>query len=784
MVTREEIYGLAKDIRGYYSFGRNRVEFLQATKRGLASGVINKREYGELMGYYRGVQQTRHQQSTLDLEKAFNEGRVSGITREELEAEKEASFSGYKSPALEQQRKADQETQRQEELLNAREQARYNLRPVEDTKTAPGETIARNLALKQALPVTMRNVKLDQPVTITSTAPPVKEDKKKETAVSGAVGFAKDLFIETPKAYARGIDKALVKLQKEQLKARDLDIEKAPKWVQNYLNRYDTEELYKDPDVQTTIAVGILSAHPELTKFAIRSMPAIELFNYAQNPTPSGAGRVVASTIFSGIAEFPRVIKSKPFKNIKENIIVEDYTLTPEGPIEYKLFSKEGKLWKDYFKLQNKIFEPYGYKNFEGVYGKQRTLYGKSITDIEVKQALLELDKNKLGFGIERNPLKPYKENILSSGQTKLTQDQIVAINSMGEAFKVKVTDGSPFVYEPKLQKYIEFNPEAYKLLTVPSESFTGKIRVQQDLVAKQLSEIPKIIQKETQTALIEGPKPDVSMRALKNPPPPRAPPSPEPVKVFSKDTIVTTIDKSAFKEPISKFNYPVPEYVAETPKPPVVKADTVVKMQQRNIPAPFSLPKAQERLNINEKDNILDIIASQQKPIKTPKISPDVKSQQKQLNKLINGSKLEPVQFPKPLQDLRPRQAQIPRQSQAQITKQITDILTLQTGKFKPIEAPIPDFIEPSPVNIEYTEPKGPFEVPAGFEFFKGPKPKPMATAKGKGKPRLKRFAPTLKSLIFGEIGKTSKASITTGLGDRYIPAPFKTKKKRSKKK
>lgn len=181
MPTRQEIYSLAQKIQGKYSFGRYRTQFLQAAKSGKASGQISDREFKELMSYYRAVQEGRHQESLLNLEQSYYEGKTVGVKLETIEAEKEASFAGYKSPLLEQQRAAEEQKKLQEQqqaqakkLAAAQQQARENLRPVgmsleeyrrktgTQTKEEKAKELVSQINLRRALPITTATIPLSQ----------------------------------------------------------------------------------------------------------------------------------------------------------------------------------------------------------------------------------------------------------------------------------------------------------------------------------------------------------------------------------------------------------------------------------------------------------------------------------------------------------------------------------------------------------------------------------------------------------------------------------------------
>ena len=182
------------------------------------------------------------------------------------------------------------------------------------------------------------------------------------------------------------------------------------------------------------------------------------------------------------ITEFRDARISEEFKGNKGEISKEFYNLggkftTEIAPAFVGYQSVKGlkgfpSIKKDLGKIYtiderfNRVVQEKPYVIYEDTGGVQRDLFGKSVSDTKLNNALYDLNKNKIGFGIEKNPLKT-TNNILSTNQQTLGKSKIIAVDNKGIATNVKVINNEPFVFNQNLNKYTEFVSGKYKLFTV-----------------------------------------------------------------------------------------------------------------------------------------------------------------------------------------------------------------------------------------------------------------------------------------------------------------------------
>lgn len=753
MVTRAEIDTLAQNIRGRYGFARYNTRYIQAIKQGRRSGVISSQEYKKLYHYYQDVKKSRHEGKILRLEQAVKENKVN-LKPQVIEADKERTFSGYKSPLLETERavKSAQEEvdrQRSEQIFNNQAQAESQ---------AQADKIAEQIALRQALQPSTRGIPIDQEIRITREEP---KDKPPETFKSGFVGFFKDVG-NTFVSGARGVGKVLYDpFETGRTGLTDLGIDpKVTKdktfhqWEESTFKVYGgRSQLVYDVDVQTAgklAGASILAkSYPNVIKWGVRTIPAVEGYKFFKDPSAEQGGRVVASTLLVATSE-----------------------LAPKVITKVKTKYNQWKFDRAVKGMDNKIFLKHEYVNLEGVDGSQRDLYGRSISDKQVNRALAEINKNKIAFGIEQNTLNPRQETILNTGQKTLIKNQIVALDPSGRVFPVKVVDHTPYVLDPKINKYVEFVSGKYSLFTIPENTGLGSIKAEQINLGKVFTDKPVIFPDTKQTLLVE-PKVDRSFKILKSPTPP-TPPTPPPLKVVSSGVsstrLKTTQDYTNILGSVTKTQ-PNLIYSPNVPSSPL-KIDLNVKKD-----ALFFFPTSnRERIdqgsfNINISDIKPDIsprIKGDIKPIVKPEISVKPRSALDIDLTALPKIKLDVAQKPKTIPELDVQQI-------TQLTPAL-DLVQVQPQKqiFRAFPTPKPS---PKPAT-----PTTPFYF-STFSKLKPTKTQSRVMPKISGKAF--KFSPTLKSVVFREVGKTPKINITTGLGNRFLqPITKKKKKKKGKKK
>lgn len=401
----------------------------------------------------------------------------------------------------------------------------------------------------------------------------------------------------------------------------------------------------------------------------------------------------------------------------------------------------------EHYKAQyqfNKVYKDYGgapYMQSEGVY-KQRTLTSQSISDKQLSGILAHQNRNKIGFGIERNTLRPAQNTFMSSGQQRLAQDKIIAVDIRGKFHKVKIVDRQPYVYNQRLGKYTEFVSGKYKLYTL-----TPNVKPLFSVSYKPSS---------SQAALTDyGFKPPVTPRKkvinldsnIMNLGKPEAP---KEIKIFSTSgapAIRLDVKQTGL---FSKTQYTTPPLTIDTT--PI----------QTNIPLgkgktlEFIAPAFSFKPNIKARS---DLKISQDVGFK-PKVTPLSKPVSLIGSDISSGSRVDIAQ------DI--------KLDTGAVTKQKLDTLNVSSSfsSYSSLVSP-PSYTPSFPVE---TPIQPPLILPSGFALFGG-RSKGIAknfkinVTQGKG------FKPSVRAATFNLKGITPKGSIITGIGERFV------KKKKKKK-
>lgn len=398
----------------------------------------------------------------------------------------------------------------------------------------------------------------------------------------------------------------------------------------------------------------------------------------------------------------------------------------------------------------------------EGAQGAQRTLTGGSLSDKQVQQAIRDLNKNKLGFGIEQNTLRPYKQDVLPTGQTKLSRDQIIAIDSLGNVQNVKVVNQQPFVYDPKLRTYVEYDPSKYFLRTVKTSPMGDP-----DRVSKALQQLRNTftIKPSTQTQLPTTPttkKPTLPFNTKSSAP--SFDQSGSLPNVVSSGVKATQIDRAA----LSSFQIPktqaIPNYVVDT------GAVAQAPIAQNKGGISVLLPK----IGITPKPQFDTVIKASVKPTQLPSISSGSKPRQNPLDDILKATR-EAIK-PSVIPDISTGQSQRPRSGTTPRTQPVFDVLPIVTPSPSPPRPPTPTPLPQFGVFEEVLQPVPPQVPGLPAWYFGKSKPRGFPGARRGSVKQPRAFFPTLKSNILAEFGKTQKLSISSGLGERFIP---KKKKK-----
>lgn len=434
-------------------------------------------------------------------------------------------------------------------------------------------------------------------------------------------------------------------------------------------------------------------------------------------------------------------------------------------------------------KLEKSVTLNYEYKNLEGVRGSQRDLWGSSVSDTKIKYSLQDLNKNKIGFGIEQNPLIQ-SSDYFPTGQTKLSQDSLFAVDSLGNIRQTKVSGGEVFVKDPNIKKFVEFNPKHYSLITVnpnPSNAPKNIIPHADKSVQTELIKNTNVVDKTLKQIYTKTPTPKAKPSSSGSP------------TLFSKSGVSSTYQQQ--NNPLLDFKFNVKNtYVPPETTTNVLK--NIVSQKNIGVFPLITKTKAQpatttktfqdsglSRVNI-PKINLTGervLKASKSKLIMKQKPAQDIGvdqviNQSKDLFKIRNargaqGQDLgqDTTQILGLGQTTRQAQAQrqVLRQTQIKLNQKITQSTQIQASKIK----------FPKTFNSGFPTP------PIKFGF-----PKIDLGKKGRSRSfSLKivpskltpKYQPTVKSIFFKETGKEIKG-LLSGLEDRPIPIKKKKKKKR----
>lgn len=392
------------------------------------------------------------------------------------------------------------------------------------------------------------------------------------------------------------------------------------------------------------------------------------------------------------------------------------------------------------------------YVSYEGLHGAQRTLWGKSISDKTLKQSLSELSKYKIGYGIEKNPLVSY-DTYTPTGQTKLSTDKIIAYDSFGNIAKVKVVDHQPFVLDPNLGKYIEFNPKTYSLYTI-SGSETTKLGVAttSNYITKPTRDVQTTLSKEVINRAMK-PFTQDKLATISGM-------SKAPLKIFSRSSVKSSaIPKLQLfgKTITSQTSAYAPEGAADIF--PAIKSAASLDITPGVATglAIFSGQKTQgTQIQVSQQ------IPKQDFEIKFPRA----------IYKQFQGQIFEQT----PISGARSKT----RQKTKQVTETIPGTMQETIAITSPAQFPMPAFPVPAQAGLPMITGLPKIQAPnlPGW-FFGKSKMKQFPGSRRNAVKQPKSFFPTLKSNILAEFGKTPKFNIVSGLGERFIPKKKKKKQR-----
>jgi len=399
---------------------------------------------------------------------------------------------------------------------------------------------------------------------------------------------------------------------------------------------------------------------------------------------------------------------------------------------EYK-FSKFGK----------SIHNKYEYRVFENTGNVQRDLFGKSAPTTHF------YNPNKIGFGIEKNPLLPAKNTFMPTGQTKLATGKIVAYDLGGNLHKVKIVDHTPFVFNERVGKFTEFvSGGQYKLFTLtpniknPVLSISGfDISQQKGLTEFGFSSISKTVKPPTKIQIGGS-----SVAASS---------SPSPTFFTGTASGSSIVGVKQIFTPYAQTQYVTS---ATTFIAPPITSTTSINLGAREDSLKALFPAVSFKTNIKSTDK-LDIGFKQDFKLNTTSLTG---------TKPVSTSAI----------DIASTSAIDVASISATQSKSASDtqLITGSASGFASASGTITNLSYGTGFNFSSLAPPIPITLPTFFKFSTG-----KGGGIGKGKiiniSQPKSFNPSVRASAFKLTGKTSKGSILSGIGERYIP------KKRRKK-
>ncbi len=395
------------------------------------------------------------------------------------------------------------------------------LQPVEPG-IQPVERVAQQLALRIAIPITTRGIPLEQRVELRRREVAPTPEPTTLQKVVGAVVRP----IPLPRAVERGIRQrfeTLSVIQRQEVEEFRTVVQESrlPQPVKRTLLGFGTlgekiSEISVDvPETFLTdirrpiipLTVGVLGVAGRV----ISKIPAV-------GPIITKTGEALLLGGFIG-EETAQVILGR--KRVGEalgtfaavGVAAKGTEALFELPGRVRGKVREIKLQRGVAALERgaMLEEPFRVLRTETLREGQLDLFGRPVPEVKVRRAIRELDINKVAFGIERNPLRPVPEGILPTGQQRLAEDVLLGVSRItGEARPVRVVDRQPFIFEPRVGRFVEFVPQGEFGLVTVSPQVQARTRVD-------------IFDTSIQTQLVKPEPPSRIFRRL--PPPERLPP-------------------------------------------------------------------------------------------------------------------------------------------------------------------------------------------------------------------------------------------------------------------
>lgn len=386
----------------------------------------------------------------------------------------------------------------------------------------PAETISRQLALRRVVPITTRGIPLGQEVQIRRRE---VTPQPKPTTLQRAVG-AVVRPIPLPRAVERGIQQrfqTLGGIQRQEVEEFRTIVKESrlPQPIKDIFGRQiEVTERFGEitVDIPETFLTDIRRPIVPLT---------VGVFGVAGRVVSKipVVGRTVArvgeSLLLGGFlgSEAAQVIsgEKRPGEALGTlaafGVAAKGTEALLELPGRVRTKVREARLRRGITQLERgaMLEEPFRVLRTETLREGQLDLFGRLVPKAKVRRALRELDINKVAFGIERNPLIPVREGILPTGQRRLAQDVLLGVSRITrEVRPVRVERGQPFIFEPRVGRFVEFAPGGeFGLVTMTPQP---RVRARVDIFDTSI-----------QTRLVEPTPPSRIFKKL--PPPERLPP-------------------------------------------------------------------------------------------------------------------------------------------------------------------------------------------------------------------------------------------------------------------
>ena len=471
-------------------------------------------------------------------------------------------------------------TQREQQLRESERKGFFSIDPRIQRLETPkqkAEVISEQLALRRALPVATTGVPLERKIKIKKKKIPSGEIRKapEPTSISRIIMAGEKLQQQASRE--RVLDRTVMAFGFE---AAGQTTQAAGEFAESFV------ETIKRPE--TAVVVGgtlLLTRSPQIAEAVQIGLTALLPVIGVEKLRQIGRGEETFAGAAGEFGAFAAAFKAGE--------------LALEAPGFIRSKAREIKLTRGFRKLERGVMleEPFRLVEFEETVGIQRDLFGRPVPEAQVRRALREVDINKIGFGIERNPLRPLSEDILPTGQQRLVKDIIVGISKVtSEIRPVRIIERQPFIFEPKTGKFVEFVPQGeFSLITMTPQQ---GIRARVDLLDTSI-----------QTRLVEPTPPSRIFRRLPSSEKLSSQELVEP-KIFSRRGVDTVSLRRVSSQDLLFRTVPVQETFLEPVVEPLPTIPRITKIPKTRHFLLFTGLGLREQVGVKERVSPLEISA------------------------------------------------------------------------------------------------------------------------------------------------------------------------------